>query len=206
MMQLRRDILANFKIEQNIKKVRLDKKILEEKENIIVTDVPIPSDAPARMKVLKAEGKKWYLTVVYLPESEKPFALFCTTNHHEKTAQTKDAVDHLLSLAKRKGILESHIEELERKISHENNVNKLTRTISLLLRHQVSIPNIVNTLDQVQEVFVGTFLFHIKKFLSQYIQDGQKVEGATCSNCGSTKIIYSEGCSQCLDCGSSKCG
>ncbi len=133
-------------------------------EKVIVTDVKLPSDAPARMKTLRADGKKWYMTVVYLPDSEKPYAIFCTTNHREKTAQTSDAVERLLVLARNKGILEEHITQLEQKIEHDTNVNKLTRTVSLLLRHGVSIVNIVAVLDGMEDIFVGSFLFQVKKF------------------------------------------
>lgn len=175
-------------------------------EHVIVTDVKLPFDAPARMKTLKAEGKKWYLTVVYHPDSERPFALFCTTNHREKTVPINDAVSALTDLAKHKGILEDHIEKLQEKIEHDNNINKLTRTISLLLRHNVSIVNIVSVLDTVEGMFPGTFLFQIKKFLSSYIKDGEKVDGAKCDSCGSHNVIYVEGCFQCVDCGSGHCG
>lgn len=175
-------------------------------ERVIVTDVSLPDDVPARMKTLRAEGKKWYLTVAYLPDSEEPFALFCATNHYEKSAQTSDAVDRLIALARRKGILEDHVVDLIKKIEHDNNVNKLTRTISLLLRHKVSIKNIVSELNQMQDVFVGSFLFQIKKFLSQYIREGEKAEGVVCESCGSTNVVFSEGCFMCKDCNSSKCG
>lgn len=175
-------------------------------ESVIVTDVKLPFDAPARMKTLRAEGKKWYLTVVYQPGSEKPFALFCTTNHKEKTVPVSNAVEALLTLAKTKGILATHINKLSDKIEHDSNVNKLTRSISLLLRHNVSIINIVSTLDRVQDVFAGSFIFQIKKFLSSYIKDGEVVEGGKCDSCGSNNVVYSEGCFQCLDCGSGHCG
>jgi len=175
-------------------------------ERVIVTDVSLPDDVPARMKTLRAEGKKWYLTVAYLPDSEEPFALFCSTNHNEKSAQTSDAVERLVDLARRKGILEDHVVDLIKKIEHDNNVNKLTRTISLLLRHKVSIKNIVSELNQMQDVFVGSFLFQIKKFLSQYIREGEKAEGVVCESCGSTNVVFSEGCFMCKDCNSSKCG
>ncbi len=175
-------------------------------EKVIVTVVKLPSDAPARMKTLRADGKKWYMTVVYLPDSEKPYAIFCTTNHREKTAQTSDAVERLLVLARNKGILEEHITQLEQKIEHDTNVNKLTRTVSLLLRHGVSIVNIVAVLDGMEDIFVGSFLFQVKKFLQQYIKDGEKVVGGKCEECGSDNVIYTEGCLTCVDCGSGKCG
>jgi len=175
-------------------------------EQVIITDVKLPYDAPARMKTLRAEGKKWYLTVVYHPDSEKPFALFCTTNHREKSVPISNAVEALADLATTKGILNEHVDDLRSKIEHDNNINKLTRSISLLLRHNVSIVNIVSTLDKVDGVFPGTFLFQIKKFLSSYIKDGEKVEGSECDSCGSKNVIYMEGCFQCVDCGSGHCG
>jgi len=178
----------------------------DEQESVIVTDVKLPSDAPARMKTLRADGKKWYMTVVYLPNTEKPYALFCSTNNKEKTAQTSDAVERLIELARFKGILEEHIAKLQEKMSADNNVNKLTRSISLLLRHNVSIVNIVSVLDQMEDIFVGSFLFQVKKFLSAYIKDGQRVEDGKCDDCGSKNVIYVEGCFQCVDCGSGHCG
>ena len=182
------------------------KKSVDKTEVIIPTDVKLPSNAPARLKTLRAEGKKWYLTIVYHEESERPFALFCKTNNREASSHTSDAVDRLTSLAREKGIAEEHVLKLIEKTHYSTNIEKLTRSISLLLRHGVLIKNIVYTLDQMQDVYVGTFLFQIKKALSQYIEDGETVEGAKCTECGSHNLVYSEGCMVCRDCGHSKCG
>lgn len=200
--------MASFNIEGKIVSVALGDKLKEQPQfdKVLITDVKLPTDAEARVKTLKAEGKKWYVTVIFHPESTLPFALFCNTNNKEKGAQTSDATERLLSLARKSGILEDHIGSLETKMNGDSNVNKLTRTISLLLRHRVQIKDIVFTLDQMDNIFVGSFLFQIKKFLSQYVKDGEAVDGATCGECGSTHLIYSEGCMVCGDCGSSKCG
>jgi hypothetical protein len=193
--------------EKKIVAVRLgDKEDKKSFDKVLVTDVQLPVDAKARVKTLKAEGKKWYMTVAYHPESELPFALFCHTNSKEKSTQTSDAVERLLKLARDSGILEEHIQSLETKMNQDNNVSKLTRVISLLLRHRVNIKNIVFALDQMEDIFVGSFLFQLKKFLSQYVMDGEKVEGGKCGDCGSTHLQFSEGCVVCMDCGSSKCG
>ncbi|MDB4311939.1 hypothetical protein N9937_00775 [bacterium] len=175
-------------------------------EVIIPDDVKLPDDSPARMKVLKTDGKKWYLTIVYHEISEQPFALFCHTNSSDKVAQTSDAIERLLLLAQRKGILSKHIDTTLEKTRSESNVGKLTRVISLLLRHGVLIKNIVSELDKMEDIFVGSFLFQIKKFLSQYIQDGEEVEGEVCPACGSPNIVFKEGCKACLDCNESGCG
>lgn len=200
--------MASFNIDGKIVSVRLGDKA-EKKEDfdcVLATDVQLPVDAKARVKTLKAEGKKWYMTVAYHPDSELPFALFCHTNHKEKTAQTSDAVERLTSLARKAGILEEHVANLEQKMVSDNNVSKLTRVISLLLRHRVKIKDIVFALDQMEDIFVGSFLFQLKKFLSAYIKDGEKVEGGKCLDCGSENLQYSEGCMVCMECGSSKCG
>lgn len=201
--------MASFNIEKKIVSVQLGEGATPAKndfDEVIVTDVKLPTDAAARLKTLKAEGKKWYLTVAYHPDSELPFAMFCHTNHKEKGAQTSDAVTRLVALARSSGILEEHIKGLEDKIDQDNNVSKLTRVISMLLRHRVKIAHIVRELDKMEDIYVGSFLFQIKKFLSQYIKDGEAVEGAKCSECGSTNVVFSEGCNRCNDCGSSKCG
>jgi len=197
MIEIKNKILSS-KVKQDVIEADIE-------ENVIATDVKLPTDSKARMKVLRAEGKKWYLTVVYREGTEQPFALFCHTNNREKSAQTSDALERLESLAHQKGILKEHIEKTKLKFEGDNNVSKVTKFLSLLLRHGVSLTSIVAKLDSMEDIFVGSFLFQIKKFLSQYIQDGEEVKDAGCSECGGT-MVYSEGCLSCLDCGNSKCG
>ena len=111
-----------------------------------------------------------------------------------------------VSQSRYKGIPGRHINDAIEKMKSDTNATRIARMISLNLRHGVLIKNIVAALDKVEDVIVGSFLFQIKKFLSSYVKDGEKVDGQTCENCGSTNIIFSEGCQKCGDCGSSKCG
>jgi len=175
-------------------------------EEVILDTVKMPNSAEASMKVLRAEGRKWYLTVVWNETKTRPQALFVHTNHHEKTVTTTDAFDRLVNLAKDKGIPEAFIADVTSKVATDANTTKITRIISLLLRHGVLIKNIVAVLDRVDNAFVGTFIFQIKKFLGSFIKDGEKVEGEVCLECGSDKVVFQEGCKICLSCGSSKCG
>lgn len=183
-----------------------EKNATNEDEEIILDDVKLPDSSPATMKTLKAEGRKWYLTVIWNEQQTRPFALFVHTNSHEKSVTASDAIDRLADLARSKGIPERHIEGAMEKINSDTNATKIARMISLNLRHGVLIKNIVAALDRVEEAFVGSFLFQIKKFLATFIKDGEKVAGEKCESCGSTNIIFSEGCQKCGDCGSSKCG
>jgi ribonucleoside-diphosphate reductase alpha chain len=183
-----------------------EKEATNEDEEIILENVKLPDSAPASMKTLKAEGRKWYMTVIWNEQQTRPFALFVHTNHHEKNVTTHDAVEKLVDLAQRKGIPQDHIDAVMAKISLNDNVSKIARVISLNLRHGVLIKNIVAVLEQVENVYAGSFIFQIKKYLSSFIKDGEKVEGAVCQECGSSNIVFEEGCSKCMSCGSSKCG
>jgi ribonucleoside-diphosphate reductase alpha chain len=175
-------------------------------EEIILQDVKLPDSSPAVMKILRAEGKKWYVTVLMNDDQTRPIAFFVHTNHVEKNITTNNALEQLFGLAESKGIPSKHIEETKNKISSDNNPTKIARAISLLLRHGVLIKNIVATIEKVDNIFVGSFLFQIKKFLSSYIRDGEKAEGVSCSECGSDTVVFQEGCFVCKTCGSSKCG
>lgn len=175
-------------------------------EEIILEDVKLPDSAPASVKILRAENRKWYLTCVYHPDDQRPIAFFAHTNSPEKTIQTHDAIERLINLARTKGIPDNHIETTLRKIQVDNNVSKICRAISLLLRHGVLIKNVVNEIDKIDNVFVGSFLFQIKKYLSSYIRNGEKVD-EECNNCGSkNSMVYQDGCKTCSQCGNAKCG
>lgn len=174
-------------------------------EEIILDDVKLPDSLPATMKRFRADGKKWYVTVIMNEQQTRPIAFFVHTNHHEKNVTSNNATELLIKLARDKGIPEAYVQEIEEKIAGDNNTSKIARVISLNLRHGVLIKNVVRVLDQVDDVYVGSFIFAIRKYLSTYIKDGETVEGAKCDDCGG-KVIYQEGCYKCVNCGSSKCG
>lgn len=184
-----------------------EKNASNQDEEIIKEDVELPDSAHATMKTLKAEGKKWYLSVVYHENNvNRPFALFVQTNAHEKNVVADEAVEILTKLARKKGIPKRHIDSVNDKIQQDNNSTKIARLLSFLLRHGVLIKNIVAALDKVESAYAGTFVFAVKKFLSSYIRDGEQVEDEKCMECGSDKVVFSEGCKKCISCGSSKCG
>lgn len=186
----------------------VEQKDAVDEEEVVLADVKLSDSNPAVMKVLRdyehGGGRKWYVTVV-MNENNAPVALFVQTNAIEKSVTATGATERLFAMARLKGIPEKHIETTEKKCENDSNSIKIARAISLLLRHGVRIKNIVAELDKVEGVTFSSFLFHVKKFLSTYIKDGEKVEGVSCSNCSSTRIVYSEGCQKCLDCGSGKC-
>ena len=174
-------------------------------EEVILEDIKLPDSLPASLKTLRAEGRKWYLTILMNETQTKPVALFVHTNHSEKSVIAEDAADRLIDLAREKGIPEKFILDTVAKSNHDSNTTKISRLISLCLRHGVLIRNIVSTLDKV-DCFAGSFVFHIRKYLGSFIKNGEKVKDETCQSCGSTNVVYQEGCKVCANCGSSKCG
>ncbi len=175
-------------------------------EEIILDDVKLPDSLPAMMKRMRADGKKWYVTVIMNERQTRPIAFFVHTNHPEKNVTTNNAVDVLFKLAKDKKIPDQYIGEMQEKIDQDNNPTKIARAISLNLRHGVMIKNVVRALDSTKDVYAGSFLFAIRKYLASFIKDGEPVSEAACVECGSTKVVYQEGCHKCVNCGSSKCG
>ena len=174
-------------------------------EEIVLDDIKLPDSLPATLKTLKAEGKKYYLTIILNESQERPVALFAHTNHHEKNVTATDAVERLLEMARAKGIPEVHIADTLAKMSGDTNTTKICRVISLCLRHGVLVRNVVYVLEQV-DCLVGSFVFHIRKYLASFIKEGEVVKDASCPECGHDKMVYASGCSCCPSCGFSKCG
>lgn len=80
-----------------------------------------------------------------------------------------------------------------------------TRLISVALRHGAPIDFVVEQLQK--DGTIGDINRVVARLLKKYIKDGQQVRsGHSCQDCGSSNLIYEEGCLRCIDCGSSKCG
>lgn len=173
-------------------------------ETILKYDVKIPDNYEAKGVVLRAEGKKWYLHVPWLPHSDRPFALFVSTNHPEPTVITANTLEVLEELAREKEIPEEWIESNKAKCITQKNATKIARAISLLLRHGVAIKNIISALDKV-EISPGTFVFQIKRYLASFLKNGTPAQGE-CPQCGSKKLIFVQGCKECTECRMSLCG
>lgn len=84
----------------------------------------------------------------------------------------------------------------------------LTRLVSMGLRHRVNVKYIVEQLNKSED-FIVSFSKAIARTLKKYIPEGEtssvKCQNPDCTG-DRTNVIFEEGCSRCLDCGSSKCG
>ena len=79
----------------------------------------------------------------------------------------------------------------------------ITRLTSTSLRHGTDIKFLVEQLNKCDgDLF--SFTKGLARTLKKYIPDGVK-STVSCQDCGSTNVIFEEGCSSCKDCGNSKC-
>lgn len=79
----------------------------------------------------------------------------------------------------------------------------ICRFASLSLRHGADIKYVVEQLRKEDGVIFG-FTKSLARVLKTYIKDGEK-STVTCTECGSDEVVFEEGCSKCLACGTSAC-
>ena len=82
------------------------------------------------------------------------------------------------------------------------------RLLSGILRHGMPLPSVLSLIDKLNfgnSESITSWENGIKRMIKKYIKEGTKAHGETCPNCGSSNIVYVEGCKTCLDCGWSKC-
>ena len=175
----------------------------QENGDIIFDHVKLPDEYPAKGFILKSDGKKWYLHVAFKDRAcTRPFAMFVNTNNREDNVLTFNALEKLEEIAVSKGLRKEFIEETQRKYAYQKNPVKICRMLGLLLRHNVDVYTIVMGLEEL-EASPGTFVFRIKKFLSQFITKIH--DPIQCPECGERAIVFESGCFQCKNCGHTKC-
>ncbi len=83
------------------------------------------------------------------------------------------------------------------------------KLISSVLRHGMPIADVVNLVSSLRldSESINTWKAGVERALKKYIPDGTKAKTKQkCQECGSSSLIYQEGCLICTSCGSSKCG
>ncbi len=168
------------------------------------------NNAPKRPKVLPGQvftptthGTE-YIVVVGLYEG-KPYEVFAAKNNWNLKGTLECDI-----IKKARGKYDVNVKDklyIEDITSEMSQIEEdRTRLISVSLRHGADIKFLVEQLNKAKGNGFQDFSKVVARTLKRYIKDNDKVTGATCENCGSTDLIYKDGCVECSSCGSSKCG
>jgi len=192
------------------------KKTVDNK-GIISKDIKLPNkfiNGPT--SIIKRQGYKFYIHFSYLPEDVKtefPIVMWIYTNTRYKGEELKvcnKAARNLGKLALIKGVDSKIVLSTEEKAQVDYPHNRLGRMVSLCLRHNIPREDILAALMGIDGDNISTLVTAVRKFLSETLPNGTRLNGVTCDNpdcTGSRKnVILESGCKKCLDCGTSSCG
>ncbi len=87
----------------------------------------------------------------------------------------------------------------------------MAKLISSLLRHRHPMEYVIKLVASLkfendEQFIMTTWKKGVIRILKKFVKDGVEAKGQTCENCGSSNLIYTDGCLRCLDCGASLCG
>jgi len=82
------------------------------------------------------------------------------------------------------------------------------KLISGTLRHGMAIENVIDLINSLQldKESINSWKNGVARALKRFVPDGTDAVGQKCGSCGSSQLMYQEGCLTCKNCGSSKCG
>jgi len=165
-------------------------------------------DAPKRPKVLPCDiyhiavkGEE-YLTIVGLLSNE-PYEIFALKNGQIP----KSHKNGVLKKVKRGHykLITNDGAEIENIMDEAGDMEEaITRLVSSSLRHGADISFVVEQLEKTKTADFGSFEKAIARSLKKYIDDGKKVNGEECEECGN-ELIREQGCKTCKNCGFSAC-
>lgn len=177
-------------------------------EGVVVSQVHLPDmfeNGPT--KKVRADGNKYYLHMSYLPnDGDYPIALWVHSNNMQdkEYVSLNRAVRSVTKLLINKGVGMDLVLDYKDKVVEDPHHVKLGKMISMALRHNIKIVDIVNSLHGIEDDYIASTLTAVRKFLKEQIKDGTEAK-VQCPSCESENVIYESGCDKCLDCGHSGC-
>ena len=160
-----------------------------------VDAVKRPKQLDAEVHMTKVGGVPHYVIVGLL--NNKPYEIFI---------ENKELPTGKGTLIKQsKGNYKFVKEGFEKLVTSEMSDEQaaITRLTSTSLRHGTDIKFLVEQLNKCDgDLF--SFTKGLARTLKKYIPDGVK-STVKCNDCGSSNVIFEEGCSSCKDCGNSRC-
>jgi len=193
------------------------------RSGVLLSNSKKETEFPKRPKILEAEiirfnnnSEKWIAFVGL--KDEKPYEIFTGPADEEIFPIPKSITKGKIIKNKDEKGLNRYDFQYTDKYGYKNTMGGLShmfhpeywnyaKLISGVLRHGMPIPHVVNLVSSLRldSENINTWKVGVERALKRYIPDGTKAKGK-CSECGSTSLIYQEGCLICQNCGASKCG
>jgi RNA:NAD 2'-phosphotransferase (TPT1/KptA family) len=104
-----------------------------------------------------------------------------------------------------KGVDQNLVTNQAEKIKDDEHPVRLSKMISFALRHNVSKPEIVEAISDIEGDYVASTLSKVRKFLRNKIEDGTETSIQMCDKDVECDVIYEGGCTKCKQCGKSGC-
>jgi len=185
------------------------------------SDKLVHHDAPKRPKTLPGHcykirsGYDMFLVIIGLfGENEDPYEAFVIPYDKEMDISGHSGTMHNCHIVKLdRGMYDLFIHDPTKEQYYnienftqyvEEDKEAITRVISSGLRHGIHTKYLVTQLEKGSNI--TSFTQALARVLKNYIQNGETISGVSCESCGSSNIVFEEGCHKCMDCGSSKCG
>ena len=158
---------------------------------------------------LSVKGEKWTILIGLM--NDRPYEVIGGTNKIiELPKSVKKGVITKNLISKNKASYDLAVDDLVIKdvvnVFDNANYSAFTRLLSLSLRHGAKINYVVEQLQKDETSDMFSFSRCIARVLKNYVPNGSKVTGQkSCESCGSTNLIYQDGCVSCSDCSWSRC-
>jgi len=174
---------------------------LNRSEEIVYTSAAMrPIDLPCDVYAVSVKGKKFTILVGLL--NGKPYEVF-GADIENLQIPSKQGIIHKAGSGKYDLFWNGTVLKNIGNIIDNDEYSDYTRMASMALRHGVPVDFLVEQLEKTASPIVSLGKA-IARVLKHYV--GQIYgERKTCS-CGSSNLMFKEGCFICMDCGISKCG
>jgi len=161
-----------------------------------------PENLPAELHYVVAQGQRYGVVIGLM--NGLPYEIFAFPESKNVSGVIQGVSKKVRQTKYRFESKDVTIEELQL-ASPTPEEQILTRLISGMLRHGTDPKFIVEQIDKCPLEIVS-FGKAIMRVLKKYVSEQSLAARFKCKDCGSTNVRFEEGCSKCVDCGSSKCG
>lgn len=173
------------------------------KDNVVFSTAPVrPKELEAEIYSISVKGKKFVVAVGLL--NGAPYELF-GGEMDDLSFKFATKQGKLIKVSKNKYKLEvdGEIEIADFSQAFTPVEQVLFRMVSANLRHGTPVKFIAEQLHKATDDMTS-LTRAAARVLKKYIHDGETATGVECPSCGSTSLIYADGCVSCA-CGFSKC-